>query len=373
MARGVILVPPSPFLDDDHVFPPLGALYIKRYVEENSGHVVDVVDGLEFEGACDVLGVSATTPQLRGNHEKVCEILEKTDATTVLGGPSVKGYAGVMFDHVVDGDGCKAFLDLLDGKSPTVEPDDNNQMPHRDEFIQKYNYMIDGKRATVIITGRGCPGRCKFCVDACTPVRLKSPEVVGREIDECKALGFEAIMFFDDLFCLNHRRVKALCEVIKEKGVAFRCFARADNFDDEMAATLVDAGCKEIGVGIESMDQVVLDRVGKGTTVQQNWNVVAVAKRHGLRVKAFMMIGLPGELPSTYELMEEFVKKSGIDDYDISVYYPYPGTELAKEVRALGGFGYYKGKDGSSEIAVNNGQDLAAWHDKILAHKKRGR
>ena len=42
--KAAIIVPHSEFLDNDKVFPPLGALYIKRYVEDNSDHQVIIMD-----------------------------------------------------------------------------------------------------------------------------------------------------------------------------------------------------------------------------------------------------------------------------------------------------------------------------------------
>ena len=92
-------------------------------------------------------------------------------------------------------------------------------------------------------------------------------------------------MFFDDLFCINTKRVKKLTEVIKPFNIKFRCFAHARNFTEKMAEMLSDAGCVEIGYGAESMSQGVLDSINKRTTVQQNYDLIKIAHKYGIRVK----------------------------------------------------------------------------------------
>lgn len=386
--KALIIIPPSEFLDNDKVFPPLGAYYIKRYVEENSEHTVDILHGRpEFlpglmKGIYEIIGFSATTPQ----YKEAVRIMKYLPSwiPTVIGGPHVHHYPVGQdpWDYIVKGDGCKSFLDILNNHIPMGEPDDKNQMPCRNKKLLEYKYFLGGELTTTIMTARGCPNSCAFCEDANTKVRLKDPETVRQEIQECVDLGFGGIMFFDDLFCLNMKRVRELCAVIKPFKIKFRCFAHARNFNDEMALLLAEAGCVEIGYGAECLDQEILDKIKKGSTVEQIYELIRIAHKYNIRVKAFLMLGLPGETLESAQRIEDFVLNSGVDEFDVTVYYPYKGTHIADNIDEYDLFvdnsnscGYYKGKEGYAECIVRtsdlSAQEIKYWRERIYAHNKR--
>ena len=384
--EAVIVVPPSDFLDNDKVFPHLGPYYIKRYVEENSNHKVYINFKTPYDSHfddVDIIGFSSTTPQYSYVREIVKNIFH--EKTTVIGGPHVQHYSiekPDLWDYIITGDGCKPFLNILNGYDPGNALDDPNQLPHRDESLHEYKYFLDSNPTTVIMTSRGCPNKCAFCENACTPIRLKSPSFVKKEIQECVELGFTGIMFFDDLFCINIKRVRELCKVIKPFGIKFRCFAHARNFTTEMASILSDAGCVEIGYGAEHADQEMLDLINKRVSVEQIYGIVNIAHRYNIRVKAFLLLGLPSETHQTAKGVEDFVLTSGIDDFDVTIYYPYRGTQIADNIENYDLFiengntiGYYKGKGGTAECSVRTSalstQEILAWRERIYSHHKR--
>lgn len=382
--RSCIIIPPSTFLDDDKVFPQLGPYYIKRYVEENSDHLVDICNfgnQVISLNLYDVIGFSVTTPQYE-YAENLAKKLKNT--TTVIGGPHCASYPieSGIFDHVVKHDGCHAFLNILNQVAAGNPSDDKDQLPHRDSSLHEYAYFLDGIKTTTIMTSRGCHLGCQFCEKARTPLRLKSPEAVRQEIQECVDLGFYAIMFFDDVFALNNKRIKKLCEVIKPFNIKFRCFAHAFNFNEYMAETLADAGCVEIGFGAEHAAQKMLDVVDKGTTTKQNYDIVKIAHKYGLRIKAFLLIGLPGENNDTAKELEEYVITSGVDDFDLCIYYPFAGTAIARNpekfdiiIDTEDDGAYFKGKMGKSSCRIHtsalSSEEIKVWKDRIYSHNKR--
>lgn len=385
--KSVIIIPPSSFLDSDRVFPHLGPYYIKRFVEENSTHKVFISYREPYDinfDEIDIVGFSSTTPQ----YPSVLNILKivPKNCITVIGGSHAKNYPieeDKIWDYIIKGDGCHPFLNLLNGNELGNELDDPNQLPHRDRSFFDYKYYLDGNPTTVIITSRGCPNSCAFCEHANTLVRLKKPEYVKKEIQEIVKLGFTGIMFFDDLFCLNTKRVRNLCAIIKPFNIKFRCFAHARNFNEEMACLLADSGCIEIGYGAEHVVQKILDTVNKRTSTKQNYEIINIAHRHGIRVKAFLLLGLPGENNATAKELEKFVLTSGIDDYDVGIYFPYKGTTIADNIDAYDIFletknnalGYYKGKLGFAECLVHTSEitsnELKMWRERIYSHNKR--
>jgi radical SAM superfamily enzyme YgiQ (UPF0313 family) len=163
------------------------------------------------------------------------------------------------------------------------------------------------------------------------------------------------VYLFDDLFAINLRRCAPYLQLLKSSGLKFRCNVHARFMNDEFAAALADAGCVEVAFGAESGSQQMLDRMEKRTTVAQNYACVRDCKRYGMTVKAFLMIGLPGETHATIGETERFIMESGIDDAQIAIYYPYRGTRFRREM-----------EEGTIDDLVFEGEGLGAYGQRDL-------
>jgi hypothetical protein len=106
----------------------------------------------------------------------------------------------------------------------------------------------------------------------------------------------------------------------------------------DMLKAMKEAGCTEIGLGIESFDQNVLDACRKNTTVQQN--IDAIEKIHGLGMvpHIFMLIGTPGESAGTadrnIDLMDQYKGKFGRVQFSMCM--PFPGADIHSDPRRFG-------------------------------------
>ncbi len=96
------------------------------------------------------------------------------------------------------------------------------------------------------------------------------------------------------------------------------------------------AGCNHIRVGIESGSDKVLKATKKGLTVEQMRAGANVLRRHGVYWSAYFMLGLPSETEedvlATIKLMQEIKP----DYCTLSIFTPYPGTEIFDELRQQG-------------------------------------
>jgi radical SAM superfamily enzyme YgiQ (UPF0313 family) len=400
----LLFVPRDPYLDDDRVMPPLGVLHLKSYIEHH-GITCDIDNDPDYNDLSryvgyDFFGISATTPQWTQAHYLAKQLKIHHDSPVILGGPYATYYTGDAFkgefDFIVKGDGEKPLLRICSGKSqdisriledPLTQQEMNDApLPYRSsEFLTEYNYTIGSSRASTILTGRGCPYSCGFCEHACTTLRLYSPSNVGRQIDQVKECGFSSVMFFDDVFAINSARVKELCDVIIPKSITFRCFVHSMHFSFETAYDLREAGCVEIGFGAESGSQLILDNIHKRTTIHENYDVVNLAAMTGLKVKAFLILGLPGESYRTIAETEEFIQylmsKPG-NDFDLTLFYPYKGTRIRTSIEHGENkydlrieqdelsLGYYKGKGGQAECLVSTShltrEQLQAEQQRLL-------
>ncbi|MFN3966200.1 MAG: radical SAM protein [Endomicrobiia bacterium] len=189
-----------------------------------------------------------------------------------------------------------------------------------------------------IISGRGCPNICIFClwpqVMHGLKYRFRSPKNVVDEIEYdiklCpQVLKGGEFFFEDDTFTVNKSRAIEICEEILRRNlkITFSVNARVDNADKEMFKMMKKAGCRELLVGFESGVQEILDNTHKNITIEQSKEFMKLAKETGLEVNACFVIGLPGETEETARKTIEFALSLNPDTIQFSGAVPFPGTK----------------------------------------------
>jgi radical SAM superfamily enzyme YgiQ (UPF0313 family) len=348
----LLLNPPSPFLIDQKAFPPLGILYLAAAAREagieaevrdlagGEGDLDAAVSGLEG----DVVGLTCTTPQYPWAQRVMQRLRVRLPrARFVAGGahPSSAPERCVAdgFDAAVAGEGERAILRIvregLGGvvREPYVKDIDTLPPPARDLVdIRGYGYSIEGGLATTLITSRGCPYQCAFCSKDVWQrgVRFHSVARVVSEIRECMdRYGFRHFLFLDDSLALAKKRLREFCDAVDPLKVAWRAYARSDRTTREMLEDMKRAGCVEVGIGVESGSQKVLDAVCKGTTVEQNSRLVQWCREVGIVSNAFVMIGLPGETRETVEATRRWMEENRPDKFGYNIFSPYIGTPIS--------------------------------------------
>ncbi len=186
-----------------------------------------------------------------------------------------------------------------------------------------------------MITGRGCPHGCIFCLGrkmVGSKVRRRSSGMVLDEMEQILAFGFDRINIADDLFASDTGRVKEICNGIKERNLKFAwsAFARVDTVNQEMFDAMVDAGCDSISFGMESGSPEMLKRVRKGIKLEQSVNAVKMCKQSGMMPHASFMVGLPGETKDTLRETDDFARSLDIL-FGYHYLAPFPGTTLCEK------------------------------------------
>lgn len=235
---------------------------------------------------------------------------------------------------------------ILTGKRDLIEDLDNLPFPawhHLD--LMKY---FDGSKLYPyidIISGRGCPNKCIFClwpqVMHGANYRLRSPQNVVSEIEYdiklCPQILRGGEFFFeDDTFTVDKDRAIRICEEILKRDlkITFSVNSRADSYDLEMLKIMKKAGCRELLVGFESADQKILDNVNKNIKTEQMREFMRMTKKANLEVHGCFVFGLPGETKETMEKTTDFALSLGLTTVQFSAAVPFPGTdyyEICKE------------------------------------------
>lgn len=224
---------------------------------------------------------------------------------------------------------------------------DLDELPFIDrELTQAHLYGEKWKRKTpffYMMTGRDCPwAKCTFCSWTTIFPKFRSMSVT-RTLDE---IGFliekhGAKEIFDDSGTFpGGKWLEEFCEGMIERGyhkkIMISCNMRFDYFKDiEMANFMKKAGWRKVKSGLESANQKTLNRIKKGTTVEQIVNGCRIAAKAGLDVHLTVMVGFPWETredtKKTVELAKQLMTEGSAEMLQSTVVVPYPGTPLFEE------------------------------------------
>lgn len=388
MTRVCIVIPPSRFLLDERVFPFLGPLKVAASLE-SAGVPVEVLDLSGYTNFADIVrehaaasevrfyGLTATTPQLPAAVE-IADVLKEArpDARIILGGThatltvaalnhekkhGIRGRAHRAFDRllpyfdtIVAGDGEETIFHAIRDDAPKVIDADGRKAPMKELFLDNkrldaspfparhlidlnsYRYTVDGQKATSLIAQLGCPFVCGFCAGRLSPmlrhIRTRSTESIVEEMTLVhRTYGHTGFMFYDDELNVSPTMVELMQAILKrqkELGVEWRLrgFIKAELFKKEQAEAMHAAGFRQILVGFESGSPRILENIQKRATREDNSRCVELAHVAGLKVKALMSIGHPGESRETVDETRQWLLKVRPSDFDVTVITPYPGS-----------------------------------------------
>ncbi|MHC4600311.1 MAG: B12-binding domain-containing radical SAM protein [Planctomycetota bacterium] len=399
MAKIVLVNPPFLFWEEafedlqSDRSPPLG-LYILAAEAKRAGHEVRMVDlGIQprpypkalreilaFEP--DLVGLAGVTVNVHNAARFAADLKKRRPETAVvLGGPHGTALPEETlqrfpdFDALVLGEGEATFLEMLEnpagGKAwkdvaglalprnggalftpPRERLKDLDRlafpawehMPHYPKGYSAPLFNFKRLPAATLITSRGCPLKCKFCSRAVfgNRIRFHSAEYVLEMVDLLvRQYGVRHLLFYDDMFVANRKRLLKVCEGLIRAyggGVSFSCNGRIGYMNPEILALMKRAGCWQMAFGIESGTQSVLDFLDKGQTLEQIEHEVRMTREAGIRVKGLFMMGLPTETEKTIWATVRFAARLHLDLFQITKFTPLPGSPLYTEARGYGTF-----------------------------------
>ncbi len=211
--------------------------------------------------------------------------------------------------------------------------------------IKNYFFAASVYPEVQILTSRGCPFKCFFCLWPQTfnqrSYRVRSPQNVLEEFIYIKENlpEVKGIVIEDDTFTVNNKRVREICQLLITNKVRLKWNANVRlDLDIETMELMKKAGCYLIITGIESASQLILDNIDKGQSADSIQKFFDNAKRIGLLVHAAFMAGNPGETKDTLKMSFSLAKRAMPDTVQFFPLMPYPGTQAyqwAKEKNYL--------------------------------------
>ena len=200
------------------------------------------------------------------------------------------------------------------------------------------------KNMATVMAARGCPYQCAFCQPLednhfGKKLRRRTVNSLIIELKQLKDLYHpDCIMIHDDTFLIQPKWIEEFIEKYPEIGLPFWAAARADGICErpDLVRKLVKVGWELISVGFESGSQRILNRIKKGTTVEQNYESAKIIKDAGAKIYANYMIGFPWETDEDIQATAKMVDEIAAEMPSWAYFTPYPGCELGEECISQG-------------------------------------
>jgi len=374
------------------VYPPVEILSMGAVLRK-AGHAVEFVDadvlGLSPEAVClaltrppRIIGVTLNVGQAQ-SATSYLEVLRRNfpNAALVAGGPLVTGVRErilgdfPMLDFAVVQEGEHAIVDLvemIDGKrepaavrnliwrgpqgpvsNPVERIADLDALPLPDysliePFIRRYTapHPSIASPSLAIMCTRGCPYNCSFCSSPNNwgrRITFRSVDSIIEEVVYLRdRLGVREVFFVDDTLNARPQWFFQLTAAIRKAKLHKQMFFRAPFrvtrgiLTKEVLDEARRAGFWMIFYGVESGNQAMLDRMGKGTTIEEIEQAFDLTSRAGLCSYASFMVGNEGETEETFRNSLALLRRIRPDFGGIAIAAPFPGTRLAQRAEAAG-------------------------------------
>lgn len=355
--------------------PPLGLMYLASSVR-NKGYTASIIDlsvdyvtRREFENKIKIINPTiigiTTFTECFSSVILLTQLIRSLypQIQIVLGGPGVtfsyeKYLKNTEVDYILKGEGENSICELLDyvlrnkGELSSIKNliytigdrvhinETGERISNLDELPWPDRSLIDLQQYIypfTISTARGCPGNCIFCSSRQywgKEIYFRSPTSI---IEEIKYLynKFDLSYFFivDDTFTMRPQRVFEFIELLEKNNLKmiWGCESRADVVTKELLEAMHYAGCLKIQFGLESANNEILKKIGKGITKEDVLNAVRIAYSIGFDINISFIIGHAFDTKETIEETLDFALYL-FQEYKVNPYCaintPYPGTQL---------------------------------------------
>ncbi len=211
------------------------------------------------------------------------------------------------------------------------------------EEYHKLGYYYGGKLikgadpSAPIITTRGCPYQCDFCLGPKMNGRKIRRHSIDHIIESIKLLyselGVRYITIADDNFTMDTKWAEAVCNAIVELKftdlkIGTPNGIRMSKMNEKLARAMKSAGWKEVMIAPESGSPKTLRAMKKQLDLKIVPRVIEMFHRFDIKVTGFFIIGYPGETLQDIALTEKFIFENDFDFVGISIFQPLPGTSV---------------------------------------------
>lgn len=427
----IAFIKPPATYSDWHRQPAIGIASLCAFLELH-GHQCKIIDAyflslseeelikIVTDYQPDLIGITAMTHEIAWASRIASKLKIHLDRPIIIGGCHVTAMPEATlrefkdFDYGVYGEGEYTMLELIDyllkqnprdirsinglvfrdntvsvsvnGPRPFMTEVEFNKLPNP-AIYQYYNADPEAfsKKNSyyAMLTSRGCPYHCAFCMQVLgNKIRRRSIQSVLDEIAYAiDHYGVHTIHFQDEIFLFDNEFTRNLLrEMIKRginKKIKWLGLTRVNFVNRELMKLAKEAGCFKLEMGVESGDDEILKKIGKGFTVNEVIKAVNIIKDTGIELMTYYILGHPYENIKTLRKTLKLAVRLNTDGIAVGLMVPYPGTKIY-EMASKGAGGYklisndwsdydkYGGK--ALELKELTHNELIKWQFKIYLY-----
>jgi len=185
-----------------------------------------------------------------------------------------------------------------------------------------------------VFTSRGCSYNCIFCSRPFgSKVRFRDSQDILKELEvNVRLFDPKMVYFWDENLCHDRDRIEKLLQSKKKnkiiKNTKWFCQSHINNLDYDLLKLMKEAGCVRVGIGLESGNDEMLKKIGKGTTKKRCRQVMEWLKKINIPVEGYFLLGLPDETKKTCMDTINFAAELNPKFPVFGIVVPYPGTAI---------------------------------------------
>ncbi len=190
-----------------------------------------------------------------------------------------------------------------------------------------------------ILTSRGCPYPCDFCVVPETNNRRwrgNEPEQVVEEILALRdRFGIHDFQVEDLNPTVQHQRWEKICKLLIERKANVRFYfvsgTTAETLHIDKIPLFAKAGCRYISISPESGSNELMRVIGKKFNHQHGIELISACRSNGIRTQACLLVGHPDETEKDLEASNDYLSrmvKAGLDEVAVFVVATFAGSQL---------------------------------------------
>ncbi|MBI3506482.1 MAG: B12-binding domain-containing radical SAM protein [Proteobacteria bacterium] len=214
-------------------------------------------------------------------------------------------------------------------------------------FTGMFSMGVGYGRNMLILATRGCPYQCTFCSNPTmwtTRYLMRPPADVVDEIEHLREkFGCNSIDFADLTAIVKKEWILEFCAELKRRNLdlvwQLPSGTRSEALDADTVKAIYEAGCRYLVYAPESGSPRTLKEIKKKLSLDRLVESVISARSVGHTIKINLIIGFPNEHRSDMFRTLAFAVRMawiGVDDCNIAVFTPYPGSEIYNDLRASG-------------------------------------
>ena len=339
-------------MDVESRYPPLG-LGILAALTPNNWEVVlkdENFEEFDFEDA-DLVGITSFTSTITRAYD-IATIYKEKNIPVIMGGihaSMLPDEAGEYADSVAIGEAESIWKEILSDfeKGQLKKKYFGVQLPLDQIPIIQHNIFHKDYVFDSIQTTRGCPMTCDFCSVQVLNGRAYRTRPVEAVLDEIETITKDGFIFIDDNIVGYNKpardHAKAIFRGMIERGIKKDWFCQASiNFgdDEELLALASEAGCRMVGIGVESEKTEALESMNKKvnlkTGVDNYEKVFEKIHSYGISILGTFIMALDTDTLQDLKNRVEYIMNSNVDAAQLSTLTPFPGTVTYKQLEEEG-------------------------------------